>query len=488
MIDKQIRKLGVVLIACFVLLFLQLNNLQIVQAHKLANAPGNPRVVINEYQNPRGAILSANGTVLAESVPAKNASQSIFKYQRVYPQGSLFSQIVGYDSIIYGADGVEASYDQYLTAHTSAIRTLKDLFSSRTEVDNVTLTMSVRLQNIAAQALGSLKGAVVAIVPATGAILAMYSSPSFDPNPLVSLSGTAEHNAWQSYQNNPSQPMLDRAFRRSYAPGSTFKVVTASAVYDHAPALAKKAIPVLTALALPGTTHLLHNYGGESCGGKIFVLFQVSCDTGFGQIGLDLGPQNLYSQATAYGFNKRPPLDLPYVVKSTFPPPASFTRDPSAVAFSAIGQQNVSATALQMALATAGVANKGIVMIPHVMEQVRNSQGRLVKTWKPRPWLTATSQATAAAVVKLMIGVVQGGTAMNVALPGVQVAAKTGTAQGVPGQCCTNWLVAFAPASHPIVAVAVVVPYQPGLPLNPTGSAVAGPIARTMLAAALRRG
>lgn len=488
MIDKQIRKLGVVLIACFVLLFLQLNNLQVIQASKLANAPGNPRVVINEYQNPRGAILSANGTVLAESVPAKNASQSIFKYQRVYPQGSLFSQIVGYDSIIYGADGVEASYNQYLTAHRSAIRTLKDLFSSRTEVDDITLTLSVYLQNVAAQALGSMKGAVVAIVPSTGAILAMYSSPSFDPNPLVSMSSTTEHNAWQGYQNNPSQPMLDRAFRRSYAPGSTFKVITASAVYDHAPALAKKAIPVLTALALPGTTHLLHNYGGESCGGKIFVLFQVSCDTGFGQIGLYLGAQNLFSQANAYGFNKRPPLDLPYVAKSTFPPPASFARDPSAVAFSAIGQQNVSATALQMALATSGVANGGVVMTPHVMEQIRNRQGRLVKQWKPRPWLTATSRATAAAVVKLMIGVVQGGTAMNVGLPGVQVAAKTGTAQGVPGHCCTNWLVAFAPAAHPIVAVAVVVPYQPGLPLNPTGSAVAGPIARTMLAAALRRG
>ncbi|MCL4449223.1 MAG: penicillin-binding transpeptidase domain-containing protein [Actinobacteria bacterium] len=480
--DKRIRYLGVVLLLAFSVLFLQLNNIQVRQASALANAPGNYRNVLLSLQRPRGTIVTSDNVVVARSLPTKGG---IYKYQRVYPEGRLFADITGYYSLIYGATGAESSYNSALSAYLTPLNTLRDLLDRKFVTNTLVLTVLNSLQQTAAKALGNRKGAVVVIQPSTGAILAMYSSPTYNPNNLSSLNSTEVHAAWKRYIENPQNPMLPRAYARSYAPGSTFKIITSSAVYDHDPKIATTLFPSLSGLVLPQTSHILYNYAHEVCGGYMPELFKVSCDSGYGQIGLDLGPQNLFNEATSFGFNKIPPLDIPGAAASTFPPVSSYATDPSAVAFSAIGQFNVSSTALQMAIATAAIANKGIIMIPHIMAQIRNYQGQLVKAWTPKMWLHATSASTAAKVKGLMIGVTQGGTATNVAIPGVLVAAKTGTAQGVPGQCCTNWLAGFAPANNPLVVVVTVVPYQPGLGYNPTGSAIAGPVERTMLIAAL---
>lgn len=480
--DRQIRLFGVVVVILFLVVFLQLNNLQVRQANALANASGNSRHLTNQFATPRGEIETAGGTVIAKSVP----SSGIYKYQRVYPQGPLYADVTGYFSLIYGSDGVEQTYNKYLAATGVSITHLSDLLSpQQPRGDNVVLTISPALQQVAATALGNRKGAVVALDPATGAILAMYSGPSFNPNPLASFSSGVVKAAWAA-DNAGSVPLLARAYRSRYPPGSTFKIVTSSAIYDHDPSLATHDYPVASQISLPGTTTPLHNYAYEACGGTLPSLFKVSCDTGFAQLGLALGAQNLFTEASSFGFNQTPPLDLPAPAQAYFPPVKSFAQDLPALAGSAIGQESVSATPLEMAMVGGAIADGGTIMTPHVMSKVLDSQGSVVTRYSPHPWLQATSSATASAVRQLMVGVVQGGTASNIALPGVTVAAKTGTSQiGLGNGRTDDWMVALGPAGPgqtPTIAVAAVVPNQaPGA----TGSSVAGPIIKAVLASAL---
>lgn len=478
--DRQIRRLGLALAVLFGILFLQLNNLQVLQADKLSNASGNIRKVLDVYSRPRGVIQTSDGVVVARSVPTNDT----FKFQRQYPAGPLFAQITGYFSFVYGSSGVEQTYTSQLAGRTVPLQHLSDLLTTRTRTEDVTLTISNQLQQVAASSLGQRLGSVVVLNPSNGNILAMYSSPTFDPNPLASHDQNTQRNAWNLYQLDPNQPMLPRSYRRTYAPGSTFKVVTASAALDRDPAVAAKVYPQASTIPLPQTNKTLSNFGGETCGGALPDLLKFSCDTGFGQMGLDLGPDNLSGEANAFGFNKKPPLDIP-AAASTFPPASSFAQNKPGLAYSAIGQQNVSATALQMGLVASGIANGGVIMSPHVMNEIRDNEGRQVEAFGAKPWQQATSQSTASSVRDDMVGVVNGGTATNVALPNVQVAAKTGTAQTSQGQGNNNWLIGFAPADNPKVAVAVVIPAQPGLGSDTTGAQIAGPIFKAVLQAAL---
>ncbi len=483
--NRQIRYVGLGMLVLFVALFIQLNYVQVVEAHKLANDPRNTRIATRDFSQPRGDILSADGQVLAHSVP----SNDIYKRLRTYPAGALFSQIVGYYSFTYGSDGVERQYDGALSGRSAplSINGIRNLFVSQDRSETVTLTIDARVQYAAATALGNRPGAVVAIVPSTGAILALWSDPSFDNNPLASHNSKVAAQAWNSYQANPLNPMLARSFRDRFFPGSTFKLITASAVYDHDPALATKLYPTLSALPLPDTNHLtLANFGREACGGTLPDLLRVSCNTGFAAIGLDLGAANLAAEANAFGFNQRPPIDLPNAAASNFPPASSFAQDLPGVAKSAIGQQDVSATPLEMALVAAGLANGGVIMRPHILENIKDSEGRIVQAYQPQPWLTATSAATALTMRGLMIQVVQAGTGTAAQIPGIQVAGKTGTAQ-TGNNTVHTWFVAFAPADAPKVAVAVLVENQPDSN-DFTGGQIAAPIAKKVIQAALAIG
>jgi peptidoglycan glycosyltransferase len=346
------------------------------------------------------------------------------------------------------------------------------------------LTLTNGLQQAATTALGRQVGAVVALDPTTGGILAMVSQPGYDPNQLASHTASTVRAAWNGLNADPGRPLLARAWRERYAPGSTFKVVTAAAVLDHKPDLAGRFYPELTQLSLPTTTHTLHNFGGERCGGTLPDLLRISCDTGFAQLGLDVGGPNLAGEANAFGFGDRPPLDLPGAAASNFPDAASFIHDVPSLAFSAIGQEDVSATPLEMALVAGAIANHGAIMRPHVMAEIRDSEGHVARSYQPSIWLQATSPATADTLRQLMVGVVQAGTGTGAALPGVQVAAKTGTAE-VDAVHVNAWMIAFAPADNPRVAVAVVLPGLTGVGNEVTGGARAAPIVRAVLAAAL---
>ena len=490
---RRIRILGLAMVLCFVVLFAQLNNLQVLKAHKYATSPGNPQVIAQEYVQPRGAIESSDGQILAQSVPGPKGSQ--YKFVRQYPAqwAQLFSHIVGAFSYNYapkGGYGVEGVYDKYLVSHNAPVKTIRDLLTTRTVTDTVTLTVSTTLQRAAAQALGGKVGAVVALDPTTGAVEAMYSNPTYDPNPLASPDGAIEAAAWKAI-NAPGPggiaPLLPLTYQRAYPPGSTFKTITTAAAYDHAPQLINHYFPVLSCTNLPNTDKTLCNFHHGSCGGNIAVMLPPSCDTGYALLGLSIGGTNLYQEAAAFGFNSRPPIDLPtnFFSISNFPTPDQFQHNQPAVAYSAIGQQNVQANALQMAMVAAGLANNGVIMAPHVMYQIRDSQGNLVTRYSPTPWRQATTQATAASVNHLMTQVVCCGTAQGVFPAQENVAAKTGTAETNNGASTTDWMIAFAPANQPKVAVAVVIPDEPGGFSDATGAQVAGPVVSAMIAAAL---
>ena len=481
---RQIRRLGIVLLVLFCALFLQLNYLQVVRADKLANDPGNVRKATRDFSRARGVIQTSDGAVLAQSVPVNDK----FKRLRRYPERELFGHVTGFFSFTFGSDGVERTYNDDLSGRNPRPNRLRDVLTSdEAATSNVTLTISKRLQQVARDALGGRKGAVVAINPADGAVLALWSFPSYDPNPLAGHQQGPVQDTWDALQASANKPLLPRSFRERYAPGSTFKVVTAAAALERAPELVGKSYPTMRQLDLPQTGKDLPNFGGGSCGGALPQLLKVSCNTGFAMVGLDLGGDRLAGEARDFGFAGPPGIDLPAAAVSGFPEGSSFRRDKPGLAQSAIGQRDVTATPLEMALVAAGVANGGVIMQPHVMAEVRDSEGQLVRSFQPQSLRRAMSPANAAALRDMMVGVVNGGTAGRAAVPGVQVAAKTGTAQ-TTGDNSHAWLVAFAPAHAPKVAVAVIVESQPGLGDTVTGGRVAAPIAQAVMAAALRGG
>ena len=498
--EKRIRRLGVFMLLCFIGLFVQINNIQVLKSNSLATNPQNPRVIATELDQTRGNILSSDGVTLASSVLA---NAGYYKYRRVYNPNTavLFSQIVGYDSLNYGNyNGVEAEYNSYLTSHTKPAKSLRDLLAGRTLVDNVTLTINSNLQREVAQAVdsgapGQNGAAAVVLDPTTGAIEAMYANPTFDPNPLASPDLATERAYWAAEINpklNPGNPLRAGAYNQIYPPGSSFKVVTTSAVLQGRPDLAAMNYPVVSSIPLPDTgtpPQQLTNYQSELCGGTLEEIVIKSCDADFATVGQMLGAPSLVAQAQQYGFNQKIPLDVPAdtVAASNFGTVADFALSGKSgipgLMKSAIGQQNVAASALQMAMVAGTVANGGVEMTPHVMAQIRDSQGNLVTSYTPKPWMRATSSQTAATLTTFMQGVVTSGTAASVGFPASwNVAAKTGTAQvgslGPNPTLTTDWLIAFAPNGQSKVAVAVVLPNQPG---SATGAQYSGPIVKQIL-------
>ena len=480
--NRQIRRLGVAGLVLFTVLFLQLNNLQVLSAKRLNDNPLNTRQAVRDFSQPRGAIQTADGVVIADSVDTSDQFQRL----RQYPTGTLFAHVTGYFSFTFGSEGVERTYNKELTGKANKLKlnSISDLLLDKKRTANVTLTLTQKLQQVATQALGPRKGAVVALDPRTGAVLAMADYPSYDPTPLAAHDQNVVRAAWAQVTANPDKPLLPRTYRERYFPGSTFKIVTASTGLSNGVTTSEPVYPSLTELPLPQSGgQTLKNFGGERCGGPLPEILAVSCNTAFAQMGLDLGADKLSAGADAFGFNSVPPLDLPAVARSLFPPASAFQFNKPALAKSAIGQQDVQATPLQMALAGAAIANKGVAMVPHVMAEVRDSEGQVVETYAPKPWEKAITADVASTMTDMMIGVVQHGTATRVALSSVQVAAKTGTAQ-TGNNTSHTWMVAFAPASAPTVVVAVIVENQPNVS-DAVGGVVAAPIARAVLQAAL---
>jgi peptidoglycan glycosyltransferase len=483
-VTRQIRLLGLGLMACFALLFVQLNRIAVFQAAELNDNPNNTRAILRDFTQPRGTVTTADGVVIAESVP----SDDRFELQRRYPEGPLFAGITGYYSFTLGSAGVERTYNDELAGRTLdlSFQSLSDLFVDKERVGNLVLTVRADLQRIATEQLGEREGSVVAIDPRTGAILAMVSHPTYDPNFLANHDTDAAAELAAAYDADPEKPRLVRAYQDRFFPGSTFKVVTAAAGLTSGTVTRDQPVfPTTNAYTPPGTTRPLRNFGGSTCGGSLFDILRISCNTAFAEMGVLTGPEAMIATAEGFGFNKDVPIDLTKPARSNFP--TDFERNLPALAQSAIGQNDVAATPLQMAMVAAAVANDGQVMAPHVLDEVRDTDGNVVDTYDPEEWTRAMDPGTAALLREAMVGVVEGGTATRLAVPGFTVGGKTGTAQlGTDPPRSHAWIIGFAgpPGEVPSIAVAVIIEGQDGAS-EQTGGRVAAPIAQALLQAHL---
>jgi peptidoglycan glycosyltransferase len=483
-VNRPIRRVGYAVVVLMLVLVAQLSYLQVVDANKLANDAGNPRKTLRAYNRARGQILTADGQIVAESVPTTGE----YKYQRKYPLGQLFAQVSGYQPFVdVGNTGVEASYDKVLTGQDLSLK-LQDiggLFDTKSDTDNVVLTLRQSVQQAAAGALGDTKGSVVALDVKSGAVLAMYSNPSFDPNFLAVHNPLVAQTAYNYINSDASgTAALQRAYREIYPPGSTFKVVTAKSAMELGQARPDTQFPFLNDYTIPGTSQPISNFGGENCGGTLIESLTISCNTTFLKLGYGMGPA-FVPQMEQCGIHSAIPIDLsPGSATSTGP---TATSEKPRFALAGIGQGEVATTPLQMALIAAAVANGGVIKEPHVMQEIQDSQGKTVETFQAKDWRTCMSSNTAAALKDMMVDVVDHGTGTQAQIDGVQVAGKTGTAQnGTPTPHA--WFIAFAPADNPQYAVAVVVPFGGhNSDETATGGTVAAPIAKQVLLALLGR-
>ncbi|WP_330461963.1 penicillin-binding transpeptidase domain-containing protein [Streptomyces sp. NBC_00820] len=459
---------------------------QVVQAGSYDHNPANRRATIVRYQQPRGDILVGGSPVTG----SKDTGEQL-RYERTYLDGPLYAPVTGFASQQYGTTFLEHAEDGVLSG-TDPLLTPFPLWNDVTRTPgtagNVLTTLNRAAQQAAYRGLAGRKGAVAAIEPATGRILALVSSPSYDPAEL-SGNSAASAAAWTRLNRDPEKPMLNRAVRQTYPPGSTFKVVTAAAALDAG------VVTDLDALTdspdpyrLPGTTTRLTNEGDGCRDNSLRQAFEWSCNTVFAKLGVDVGVRDMTDTAEGFGFNDAR-MRVPFsAATSTF----DTSVDKAQLALSSIGQYNTRATPLQMAMVAAAVADDGQLHTPYLVERTVRQGGETVAGSGPRPVLQVMRPSTAAALKELMTGVVREGTGTNAAIRGATVGGKTGTAQhgignsGVP----YAWFVSWAQGNEgmePEVAVAVVVEDASADRGEISGGGDAAPIAREVMRAVLRR-
>jgi peptidoglycan glycosyltransferase len=494
--DRSFRQVIFVLLGCFTLLFVQLNRVQVFRADELQQHPANSRTVQREFDQLRGEIRTTDDVVIARSELATEGGP--FRYQRVYPEGELYAHTAGFVSFATGAEGAERTYNDEILGDTPA-QQLSDLTSILDEdarAGSIRLTIDHGLQQVAREALGQRQGSVVAMDPRTGAIRAMWSYPSFDPNLVADNDSSAASTVRLELLDAPGNPLRARAYRDIETPGSTFKVITAAAALETPDRGITPTEPIFeatTEYTHPLTTTPLTNFGGRACGGNLIDLLVQSCNTPFAMISAEiLGPAVMANQARAAGFNEVPPIDLPGAVASIFPedygerlaaptpevPGGVFANSPL-LGQAGIGQYDVQASPLQMVLTIAGVANGGVVPTPHVLEEVADANGRVVRRNEPDPWRMSMREDNARELADALVIAAENGGGSTATVPGLEVGVKTGTAQlGNDPPLANGWIVGFAglPGEEAELVVAVLVEDLPD-DGGQTGGRVAGPIA-----------
>jgi peptidoglycan glycosyltransferase len=480
-VNRPIRRVSILCLVLLLSLLIADNWVQLVEAGSLRAKPTNTRQREMDLARQRGPIV-VGGKSVAESVPVND----VYKYQRRYPGGSLYAPATGYFSldsstqVEQAENGVLAGTDSRLF-----VRRLSDYFTGRQPKGGaVELTLDPNIQQAAANALGGRRGAVVALDPKTGAILALVTSPSFDPNLLAVHNGTTLNNNARRLALDPAKPTLDRGTELTYPPGSTFKLITAATALSSGKYTPDTQIDAPPVLQLPQSTRTLSNFGGELCASgareSLLDALTTSCNTAFAKLGLALGADALRAQAEKFGFNSTingfPLRQTPSVF------PAKLDQPETALA--AIGQFDVRSTPLQMAMVTEAIANGGKEMKPYVVKQALAPDLSPLETTSPSELGQPITGDVAAQLTTMMESVVDRGTGVNAQIPGVKVAGKTGTAQNAVGQPPHSWFVGFAPADNPHIAVCVFVENSGG-DFNGQGGVTAAPIARTVMATAL---
>jgi peptidoglycan glycosyltransferase len=482
--NTPIRRLALLVFAMFSALLIATTYIQFVQADELRDRPNNRRTLVENYSQDRGPIL-VDSTTVAQSEPTDDELQWV----RTYPSGRLYSHITGYYSFTYGANGgLERSRNGVLSG------TDDSLFYKRI-VDMVTgtppqgaaleLTVDPAVQQAAEDALGDRPGAVVALDPETGGILALVSHPSYDPNELSSHNLTNVEDAFQRLGSDPSQPLVNRAIEGDlYPPGSVFKLVVAAAALESGEYTPDSTLQGPQRYTLPGTDTELPNFEGKTCGPtdqiSLADSIRVSCNTSMAWLAGQLGAPTLREQAEKFGYSQALEVPMP-VTPSSYPADVN----PAELALTGIGQHEVRVTPMQVAMTTAAIANDGQQMTPFLVESARDSDLDVIDETDPRAFANPISAETAQALQAMMVEVVDDGSGQAAAIPGVEVAGKTGTAEFGTEGAAHAWFTGFAPAEDPQIAMAVIVESASGSWSGQSGGTVAAPIGRSVLEAGI---
>ncbi|MFE9770928.1 penicillin-binding transpeptidase domain-containing protein [Streptomyces sp. NPDC005931] len=484
---RHIRRAAVFCALLLTALLVNAARVQVFRAEEYVGNPANRRDAIARYHQPRGDVLVAGRPVTGSRDTGEH-----LRYERTYREGPLYAPVTGFASQEYGTTLLEHTEDGLLSGTDPALAPLplwNDFTRSRNAGGNVETTIDPAAQRAAYEGLRSRKGAVAAVDPSTGRILALVSVPSYDPG-VLSGNGRTARDAWQRLNADPDRPMLNRAVAQTYPPGSTFKVVTTAAALD-AGVVTDLDEPTGTPdpYTLPGTTTRLTN-GSRGCeDASVREAFTFSCNTVFARLGVATGVRDMTATAHGFGFNDAD-VRIPFpVARSTF----DTTVDPAQLALSSIGQYNTRATPLQMAMVAAAVANGGQIREPYLVERTTRAGGATVSAGGPRAVRRAMHPSTAVRMRELMRGVVEKGTGRKAAIRGAVVGGKTGTAQHGLGNSGTPyaWFVSWAQGgrdAQPKVAVAVVVEDAAASRREISGGGTAAPIARAVMEAVLRSG
>ncbi len=477
--NKPIRRIALFAMALFAALLLNVSQIVVLQQDSLNANPQNRRVRDEQFGSHRGSIV-AGRTTLAVSAPTGQGSQ--FGYQRTYPGGDLYAPVTGYFSYDRGTTGLESAYNAELagTANSLFVRRLVDTVTGRSpQGATIETTIDPKAQEAAANALGHQHGAVVALDAETGAVLAMVSSPSYDPTALSSTDIKSANDAYGSLLADADSPLTNRAAGEIYPPGSTFKLVTAAAALESGMQPSTQ-VDTPARLTLPGTKTQLPNE--TQCGDGQQTLdraLQLSCNTAFANVAIKLGGDSLRSQAEKFGWGFR--FTDVNGVAAQFPAKL----DAAQTGLSGIGQYDVASNPLHMAMVAAGIANDGKVMTPYVVQTVRAADLTALSTTKPKELSQAMSAANAQKLQGMMVNVVNSGTGTNARISGTTVGGKTGTAQTTADKPPYAWFTCFAEKNNRKIAVAVFVESANVPRTEVGGNVVAAPIAKSVIQALL---
>ncbi|MGN6219095.1 MAG: peptidoglycan D,D-transpeptidase FtsI family protein, partial [Microbacterium sp.] len=475
---KELRRLSILMLVMFLALFGSASWIQVVQSDALAANPANKRSLYDSYEVQRGSII-ASGSAIASSVP----SDDVYSWQRVYTDAAMWAPVTGYiNPALNSATGIEQAMNQELsgTAGSQFLSRVERIFTGQPpRGSNVVLSLDADVQRAAFEALGDLQGGIIAIEPSTGRVLALVTSPSYDTNVLASHDTDAVNTAYDQLVSDPGQPLSDRAIAGDLnPPGSTFKLVVASAALASGDYTPQSTLPNPAQYQLPQSSSIVHNASGGACGpGDTVTLadaLRLSCNIPFAELAVELGDTAIREEAEKYGFNQT--FDIPLTSTASGYPRT--IQDDAQTALSGFGQGQVTATPLQMAMVAAGIANGGIVMNPRMVDRVIGPDLSVQKTYDDTEFGRALDTALANELVTMMVANVSDGAASGARIDGVDVAGKTGTAESTGDEPYTLWFTGFAPAQNPEVAVAVVVEDGGGQGQSGSGNTIAAPIAK----------
>lgn len=483
--NREIKRVSTIVLAMFLALLVSTSIIQAIQTDALGADARNTRARNDSYSAQRGAILVA-GQPIAQSVP----SNDVYKWQRVYSNGPLYSAVTGFFPINGEPTGLEGALDSKLSGSSNAQffeRVNAILTGKNPQGATVETTIDPVAQQAAWDALGDYQGAVVLLQPKTGKILAMVSKPTYDPNTLASHDGDAVQSTYDQLLAAPGDPLINRTIGGDLnPPGSTFKPVMSASAFGTGQYTKDSQLPNPASLQLPDSPTVVKNDSLTTCGPgetvSIATAQILSCNIPFAELGMQLKPEVIKEQADKFGFNQSFDIPIP-VEKSVYP----LYPDAAERALGSFGQKDDRATPLQMAMVSAAIANGGTLMTPNLVDSIRSPDLQTLESFQPKEFSRPLSQQNADTIKQMMVDGVDHGVASNARIGGVQVGGKTGTAQNGDNDPYSLWFTGFAPANDPEFAVAVVVENGGGQGQSGTGNSIAAPIARKVLEAVLNK-